>query len=58
MANILTVAKQHTIIVLTQLGRSQRQIAAQRINGNLQNQARFIALLSNSLPDKTGCEEG
>ncbi len=31
MANILTVAKQHTIIVLAQLGRSQRQIAAQLV---------------------------
>ena len=29
MANILAVAKQHAIIVLAQLGRSQRQIAAQ-----------------------------
>ena len=29
MANVLAVAKQHAIIVLAQLGRSQRQIAAQ-----------------------------
>jgi len=29
MANVLAVAKQHTIIVLAQLGRSQRQIAAE-----------------------------
>jgi len=29
MANVLAVAKQHTIIVLDQLGRSQREIAAQ-----------------------------
>ena len=29
MANVLAAAKQHAIIVLAQLGRSQRQIASQ-----------------------------
>ena len=29
MANILAVAKQHTIVVLARLGRPQRQIAVQ-----------------------------
>ena len=33
MANVLAVAKQHAIIVLAQLGRSQRQIAAGVVRG-------------------------